>query len=162
MNLIVGIDPGVTVGLALLDLNGQIVSIVSGKNISLNDLIALTLKYGNALIVGCDKSKAPNLITSYGAKFNARIIVTETDLKFKEKLNLIKKYEDFKKLDLKNEHEFDALAAALFAYKKIKPLLIRAFKTLKNLKKLEYFDKVVEIVVKQKISILDALKILKI
>jgi len=55
--LILGIDPGTTLGYAALDINGNIIEISSSKLLNLNSLISKINNLGTSIIVGCDKKK---------------------------------------------------------------------------------------------------------
>lgn len=149
--MIIGIDPGTTVGWACLSLRGKVISIGSRRNLDPDSLLANIVPFGRALIVGCDKAKVPFLVNSIAAKFGAKIIAPNYDLLVDEKRELTKNFETG------NAHELDALASALFAYNKVLPLLRRVEKTLEKENKMIFFDKVAEIVLKENMSIRAAL-----
>ena len=115
--LIVGIDPGTTTAYAVLDIEGNLLHLASSKQLSLNQMISDTLKLGKVVLVGTDKGKIPHLAAAFGAKFGARIVNPEQDLKVDEKRKIVSSF------DFDNEHQADALASALFAYRSEKSLL---------------------------------------
>jgi predicted RNase H-like nuclease (RuvC/YqgF family) len=149
--MIVGIDPGTTVAWAFLSLKGEVISVGSKRNIDSDALLGEIMRHGRALIVGCDKAKTPFLAHSIAAKFGAKVFSPNYDLLIDEKRNLVKNFKT------NNAHESDALASALFAYNKVLPLLRRVEKTLEKENKPQFFEKVVEIVLKENMSIRAAL-----
>ncbi|MGZ7095706.1 MAG: DUF460 domain-containing protein, partial [Methanobacterium sp.] len=52
--IIVGFDPGLTVGIAILDLNGNVISSKSFKEISRSEIIKHIISYGKAVLVATD------------------------------------------------------------------------------------------------------------
>lgn len=149
--MIVGIDPGTTIGFACVDLKGKVISAFSKRGIDKDSLLSEVLTKGRVLVVGCDKAKVPSLVHSIAAKVGAKIISPSYDLLVCEKRKLADG------LNFENSHEMDAIASAIFAYNKILPLLRRIEKTLENEKKLSLFDKVVGLVLKENMSIRAAL-----
>jgi len=149
--LIVGIDPGTTVGYAVLDVKGNVLKTRSSKLLELNSLMEEITSLGNVLAVGTDKARCPSLIEKFAAKTGARIMVPEEDLAVLDKDEITSGFETG------NAHEKDALAAALFAYKTLEPLLRRIGKALEEAGKQELFREVTAIVVMDGINIKDAL-----
>jgi predicted RNase H-like nuclease (RuvC/YqgF family) len=149
--MIVGVDPGTTVGWACVSLRGKVIGVGSKRNLDPDGLLANIVHMGRALIVGCDKAKTPFLAQSIAAKFGAKVVSPNYDLLVDEKRELTKDFETG------NAHELDALASALYAYNKVLPLLRRVEKTLEKENKMRFFEKVVEIVLKENMSIRAAL-----
>jgi hypothetical protein len=141
--LIVGIDPGTTIGYAILDLNGNIKKIKSKKGLTLSSLIFEVIKEGKILIVGCDVNPVPSFVKEFCRRTGAKSIYPDQDLLVKEKRKLAK--------DLtSNRHERDAYVSALLAYKKIRPLLDKVDLFVKRKNKEEYLDIVRERILKEK------------
>lgn len=115
--LILGIDPGTTLAYALLNLNGKLIKLRSSKQFSFSSLLYELTKYGKIIIIGTDKKTTPKITEKLAAKLGSKIITPEKDLLIKQKKKLTKNYEP------KNKHQRDALASAIFAYKRIKTLL---------------------------------------
>ncbi len=148
--LIIGIDPGTTLGYAVLDLKAKKLKLGSSKKLNLNKLISKMIKTGKPLIIGCDVSPAPSFVEKFAVKTGSKLIGPEKDLTVKEKKELTKKYR------FKNDHQRDALSSALYPYKIIKPLLDKIKKRLKQIDKQDIFDKVAQTVIKNNISIKSA------
>ena len=86
--LVVGIDPGTTTAYAVLDLNGNVVSLKSAKNLGINALLAEIIQLGKIVAIGTDKAKIPSLVEDFSAKTGARIIYPKEDLKGEEKKSI--------------------------------------------------------------------------
>ncbi|MFH1848692.1 MAG: DUF460 domain-containing protein [archaeon] len=115
--IIVGIDPGTTLGYAVLDLNGCVLDVGSGKGFTLGSLISRVVLRGRPLAVGCDKNPPPSFVARFSVKTGCRLIVPDADLLVSDKRALINPG------SAKNRHEADALASAAYAAKRIKPIL---------------------------------------
>ena len=153
--LIAGIDPGITTGLAVLDIDGKLIHMNSSKQLYLKILISETVNLGKVILVGTDKSKIPGLVRDFAAKTGARIATPNEDLKIIEKRTMTAGY---KALD---DHQEDALASALFAYKSIKPLLEKIDSFAAEYKKNNIRELIKEIVILNKISIKNAAEVIE-
>lgn len=153
--LIVGIDPGTTAGYAVLDIEGNLICMKSSKQLDLSMLISETIKLGKTVLVGTDKAKIPGLVEAFAAKLGAKRISPEEDLKVDEKRSMTN---DF---DFKDEHQSDALASALFAYKSAKPLLDKIDFFVKGNRKHSISNKIKELVITKKVSIKSAVSIIE-
>lgn len=116
---IIGLDPGTTSAYAVLDLEGNLLETHSSKELPLSQIISQTIKISQPLVAATDKEKVPSLIQEFSAKLGTILIIPEQDLKKQEKKELTGPY------GIQNMHQLDSLAAALFAYKKLKPTLIK-------------------------------------
>lgn len=150
--LIVGIDPGTTIGYAVLDTNGNVLKIKSSKQLELNSLIEEIVMHGSVLAVGTDKAKTPGLVEKAAARTGARVMLPREDLLVSEKDEITRGR------GTANSHEKDALAAAIFAYRELEPLLQRIRKTLENEGKAGLFMEVTEAVVTTGRNIKDTLR----
>lgn len=151
---VVGIDPGTTVGFAVLDLYKKVIQIGSQKNFSLDDLVHIITEKSKPLIIGCDKIKAPKFVEKFATKVGARIMVPKEDMKIVEKRKITSCF------SCKNHHEVDALAGALFAIRKSNGLLSRVNKLISP-EDMHLAEEVKKMVVKQKIAVKKAVGMLK-
>ena len=115
--LIVGVDPGVTVGLAVLSLDGQPILIESRRGWSLSEIVKVISELGEPTIISSDVSPASEILEQLSHKLNAVLFVPLISMGADEKRQIAKDYADLYGLKLKNAHEADALAAAVKAYK---------------------------------------------
>ncbi|MCJ7444397.1 MAG: DUF460 domain-containing protein [Methanotrichaceae archaeon] len=112
--IIVGLDPGTTTGIAAINLSGNLVDIISCRAMSSSDVIEWISARGNPLIVATDVFPAPGAVEKVKRAFNAILHSPGMDMLADEKVSLAKEF------GFKNDHERDALAAALGAFKKYK------------------------------------------
>ncbi len=148
--LIVGVDPGTTIGYAVLDTRGKLIRARSSKQLELNSIVEEVVQLGSILAIGTDKQKCPQLIEKIAAKTGAKIVLPDYDLPVAEKESMVQGFAG-------NQHEKDSLAAALYAYKELEPLLQRIGKTLAQEGKQELFMEVTKTVVMDGINIKEAL-----
>lgn len=118
--LIVGIDPGVSTGIAILDLNGVPLFIYSSKNIDRSDIVNMILSIGTPIIIATDTNPPPDTIKKIASMLKAQVYVPPRSLSTEEKneiANMVK--ERFPWIDIEDSHERDALAAAYKAYQSL-------------------------------------------
>jgi predicted RNase H-like nuclease (RuvC/YqgF family) len=111
---IVGIDPGTTIGVAIIDLEGRPIEVFSSKNYSCSDVIENIISHGNPLIVASDVTPTPSMVKRISRIFSSPVHELNESLSTEEKVALTKGYE------YKNVHERDALAACVNAFKRYK------------------------------------------
>jgi len=111
--IIVGVDPGETTGLALLDLKGNVLYVGSRRGIGFFDLIDKIYEYGKPLIISTDVPKVPHFVSLLSQKSGAIIFNP------RRTLSTFRKNELVKKLGVKvgDSHQRDALIAAFLAFK---------------------------------------------
>lgn len=153
--LVVGIDPGTTTAYAVLDIEGNLLHIKSQKEFGLNSLISEATSLGKVVLAGTDKQKVPGFIEAFSAKTGARILCPAQDLKVQEKRELIKDYKT------ENWHQSDALAAALYTFRKIKPLMEKIDFIVKEKNKFGIRNEIKELVLLKNLSIYMAIKLLE-
>lgn len=153
--LIAGIDPGTTTAYAVLDIEGNLLHLNSSKHFDLGRLILEVIEFGKVILVGTDKAKVPSLVGAFAAKLGARIVNPQEDLKVDEKRKMV---QDFR---FKDDHQGDALASALFAYKETKHLLDKIDAFAKENKKNDVRERIKELVIAKKISIKSAASVIE-
>ena len=110
----VGIDPGTTIGVAMLDLDGNPIDVFSSKNYSVADTIRLIISHGKPIVVASDVTPTPAMVKKISTIFASNVHELKESLSIEEKLALTKGYE------YKNVHERDALAACVNAFRRYK------------------------------------------
>ena len=63
--LIVGVDPGTTLGYAVLDVVSNLIKIKSSKKLNLNSLLSEIIYLGKINVVGTDKAKVHSLVERF-------------------------------------------------------------------------------------------------
>ncbi len=113
---IVGIDPGTTIGVAIIDLEGKPIEVFSSKNYSCSDVIENIISHGNPLIVASDVTPTPSTVKRISRIFSLPVHELDESLSTEEKVALTKG----EGYEYKNVHERDALAACVNAFKRYK------------------------------------------
>lgn len=138
-NLIVGIDPGTTTGIAILDLKGNIFSVINKREMKRSDIIKHILKFGQPLIITSDVTPVPKTVKKVASQMDARIFSPEQIFLIKDKKRLTKDYFDMSK----DRHGKDALAASLKAWKSNRSFFIKVEKELERRDSLDIYEDVV-------------------
>lgn len=112
--LIVGVDPGVTLGLAVLDaVSGEVLYVGSGRHMDRGSVIDLVLGYGKPVVVAADVAEPAEAVKKLAAQLGAHLYTPPHDLSVSEKHYLTESYSHL----VSNTHERDALAAAIRAHR---------------------------------------------
>ena len=112
--IIVGLDPGTTTGIAAINLRGELVDLISSRAMSSSDVIEWIAARGRSLIVATDVFPTPGAVEKVKRAFNAVLYSPGADIPAEEKIALGREF------NYRNDHERDALAAAISAFKKYK------------------------------------------
>jgi uncharacterized protein len=120
--IIVGLDPGTTTGIAALDLHGELIDLVSAREMSSSDVIEWVAARGRPLIVATDVFPTPGAVEKVKRSFSATLYSPGMDVPAEEKIALAREF------GYKNDHERDALAAASSAFKKYKNKFVQVDK----------------------------------
>jgi uncharacterized protein len=109
--LIVGIDPGTTTAVAALDLDGNLLLLISSRQMAMSDVIESLYKVGKPLIIATDVQEMPYSVEKIRRAFSAIAFVPKQDVSVEIKMEMTAPFE------YANDHERDALSAALDAYR---------------------------------------------
>ena len=107
--LIVGIDPGTTMAIAALDLDGNLLHIESSRQMNMSGVIEILYKVGKPLVIASDVQEMPYSVEKIRRAFSAVSYTPKQDTAVEAKLALTAGY------PYANVHERDALSAALDA-----------------------------------------------
>ncbi|MFC7070113.1 DUF460 domain-containing protein [Halobaculum lipolyticum] len=107
--VIVGIDPGTTTAAAVVGLDGTVFDVHSTRTADTAGVIEWLVERGRPVIVAADVTPMPETVEKFRRSFDAAGWTPDSDLPVDEKLHRTRDeaYD--------NDHERDALAAALFA-----------------------------------------------
>ncbi len=117
MLLIAGIDSGTNFAFSLINLDGELLYLNSGKKLE-EKILEICLEIGKVIAITTDKRKSKK-VKKLATSLSAEVVLPKKDLSKYKKSRLIK---DFKNQKL-NSHEKSSLSAALFAYSKYKQKL---------------------------------------
>ncbi len=113
--VLVGIDPGTTVGIAVMDLNGDIVDVFSQRDMTKADIIQYLSGFGIPVAFCADVYPIPHLVSKLAATFDAEVFSPRIELTKGDKRELAKKTG----VPFRNNHELDAMSAVVKAYNMI-------------------------------------------
>ncbi|WP_152042949.1 DUF460 domain-containing protein [Salinigranum salinum] len=109
-HVIVGIDPGTTTAAAVVGLDGSALDVFSTRTEDTAGVIEWLIERGRPLLVAADVTPIPETVEKFRRSFDAAGWTPPKDLPVDEKLHRTRD------VDYDNDHERDALAAALFAF----------------------------------------------
>ncbi len=118
--LIVGIDPGLTVGLSIMDLNGRILKIKSIREASRGQVIREITQYGKPSLVCVDVYPYPGYVEKIASALNARLYTPRSVMTVSEKNEIARKLAMQLGVVIRNAHQRDSLASAYKGYNKFK------------------------------------------
>ncbi|MDD3317964.1 MAG: DUF460 domain-containing protein [Methanosarcina sp.] len=116
---IVGIDPGTTVGIAILSLDGDLLYLKSFRGIAPDEVVKLIAEYGKPAVIASDVTPMPGSVEKIRRSFNAVPASPGIEVSAEEKIALGKSF------GYSNDHERDALTAALLTYRSYKNVFSR-------------------------------------
>jgi predicted RNase H-like nuclease (RuvC/YqgF family) len=112
--LIVGIDPGTTTAVAALDLDGNILSLASSRQMAMSDVIEAIYRVGKPLVIASDVHEMPFSVEKIRRAFSGIAFSPRQDMSVETKQELTAPFQ------YQNDHERDALAAAMEAFRSYK------------------------------------------
>lgn len=114
-NLIVGVDPGTTTGIAMLDFDGNMLTLKSTKIFSRSKIIRMITQCGTATVIATDVVPPPDFVQKLANVLKARLYLPSRVLSVAEKQEIVQQYAKEKSIKVANSHQRDALASALKA-----------------------------------------------
>ncbi|ACB40891.1 DUF460 domain-containing protein [Pyrobaculum neutrophilum] len=135
--LILGVDPGIYTGLAILTLDGEVLDTVARRGLSRGDLLRYVNQWGVPALVATDVAEPPEFVKKLAAMSGAALYAPHRDMTSEEKSHILDKV----KWRTKTTHERDALAAAYKAYLEYRnkfEKLEREFGAILKFEQLEY------------------------
>jgi len=116
-HLIVGVDPGHTIGIAALDFEGNICN-ASNTSGGIESAVSIIESWGTPSIIACDVTPAPEFVLKLASYFNVKLFVPKKTWREDDKREMLKQAEEKAGKRLaQNTHERDALSAAIGAYR---------------------------------------------
>ena len=146
--LIVGYDPGTTAGLAIIDTKGDIVFLKSKRGFKKSEIITMITERGKALIIASDRYPLPKSVKKLASTLGCKYYRPSKPLSSIEKSELVIDFTE----RLSNDHESDALASALKAFKVYSKIFKKTESMLSSVGLGEFYERVVESVVLGKVE----------
>ncbi|MBV0924415.1 DUF460 domain-containing protein [Halomicroarcula limicola] len=109
-HVVVGVDPGTTTAVAIVGLDGEVLDVYSSRTNDRADVIEWIIERGRPVVLAADVTPMPETVEKFRRSFDAAGWEPERDLPVDEKKHRTReeRYE--------NDHERDAMAAALYAF----------------------------------------------
>ncbi|OGI15308.1 hypothetical protein A3K63_05280 [Candidatus Micrarchaeota archaeon RBG_16_49_10] len=142
--VIVGYDPGITSGLAVLDTKKNILAVDSRRDFTKKEMVEIVTNLGKPVIISSDKFPTPKNVEKFASSMGSKTFRVSESLSVIEKYRLVNPYAE----RVNNNHERDALAAALKAYDYFEKFFKKADRALSYLGFGEFYDRVVEMIIK--------------
>jgi len=139
---IVGVDPGTTVGIAQIDLDGRLIDLFSSKEFSINDIIERIRSYGYPVIIATDVTSVPQTVEKIAASLDAKLYLPRGVITLREKNEIAKNY------PVHNAHERDSLSAAIKAHQQYHAKFENIDARLREMNMQRYSDEVKSLVLK--------------
>ena len=114
--LIVGIDPGLTIGLSIMDLNGRILKIKSIREASRGQVIREITQFGKPSLVCVDVYPYPAYVEKIASTLNARLYTPRSVMTVAEKNEIARKLAMQHGIVIRDAHQRDSLASAYKGY----------------------------------------------
>ncbi|MFW5940107.1 MAG: DUF460 domain-containing protein [Halolamina sp.] len=108
-HVIVGIDPGTTTAAVVVGIDGTVHDLYSSRTGDTAELTEWLVERGRPMLVAADVTPMPETVEKFRRSFDAAGWVPDSDLPVDEKLHRTREHA------YENDHERDALAAALSA-----------------------------------------------
>jgi len=109
-HVVVGVDPGTTTAIAVVGLDGEVLDVHSTRTADTAAVIEWIIERGRPIVVAADVTPMPETVEKLRRSFDAAGWTPERDLPVDEKLHRTREE------PYDNDHERDALAAALEAF----------------------------------------------
>jgi len=144
--IIVGFDPGTTAALAILDTKGKILFLKSKRGFKKGEIIDAITRIGKPLIVAGDRYPLPKSVEKLASTLGCRYYHPRKSLSNVDKTKLVDEFKE----KIEDDHERDALASALEAFKAHSSVFNRTESVLSSLGLIELYDRIVELVIRGK------------
>ncbi|ADV64513.1 DUF460 domain-containing protein [Desulfurococcus mucosus] len=143
--VIVGVDPGMGIGVAVLTLDGVPLLVTSMKSPDRDDVVAAVSELGRPIIVATDVSRPPETVVKLAAMLNAVLYAPDQDMSVDDKNRIAREYMDRYSVDIPDAHARDALAAAVKAYNKYRNTIEEAKSKLAGIRDVDRYQLIAEV-----------------
>jgi len=109
-HVVVGVDPGTTTAVAIVGLDGEVLDVYSSRTNDRAGVIEWIIERGRPVVVAADVTPMPETVEKFRRSFDAAGWKPERDLPVDEKKHRTREH------GYDNDHERDAMAAALYAF----------------------------------------------
>ncbi len=124
--IMVGIDPGMSIGIAVMDLYGRILGLETMRRASRSEVIETLAQYGRPVLITTDVSPPPKNVVKIAQAFGARLMALNEHMKIEDKIRIVREFEERQGISVSTSHERDALAPLIKVYQRMKVLFEKA------------------------------------
>jgi len=124
--IMVGIDPGMSIGIAVMDLYGRILGLETMRRASRSEVIETLAQYGRPVLITTDVSPPPKNVVKIAQAFGARLMALSEHMKIEDKIRIVREFEERQGISVSTSHERDALAPLIKVYQRMKVLFEKA------------------------------------
>ncbi|AAY80167.1 DUF460 domain-containing protein [Sulfolobus acidocaldarius] len=124
--VIVGVDPGIEVGISIIDIYSNPIYLDSKRNIDREEIIEIIKKYGKPVLIATDVNPASDTVKKISAQLRCRLFIPQNSLSIDEKTELVSRFSENHGIKINDPHVRDSLAAALKAYHEVSQKLRQA------------------------------------
>ena len=146
--IIVGYDPGTTAALAIIDTKGEILFLKSKRGFKKGEIIDIITDMGKPLLIAGDRRPLPRSVERMARTLGCRPFYPRKSLSISDKKWIVREFMN----EIEDDHEKDALASALYAFKHYSRVFKRTNEILESQGLSKLYDKVVESVVTGKVE----------
>ncbi|MCY0849305.1 DUF460 domain-containing protein [Sulfuracidifex metallicus] len=124
--IIVGLDPGLEVGIAIIDIHGRPLLLESRRSIDREEIINIIMSYGVPTIIATDVNPVPDAVKKIASTLNCRLFVPDREISAEEKQQIVSIFSKKTGMRIIDAHTRDSLSAALKAFHEIENKLRQA------------------------------------
>lgn len=110
-HIVVGLDPGATIGVAILSLSGEKITTGSFSGGGISEAVSFIEKNGTPSLIACDVFPAPEFAQKIASYFSCRLHSPAHNIREEDKRQIARGS------GVENNHERDAYTAAVFAFR---------------------------------------------
>jgi len=141
--VIVGFDPGTTAALAIIDTRGNVLYLKSKRGFKRSEILNRITRIGKPLLIAGDRNPPSKSVEKLASILSCKTFYPKKSLSLREKNELTKEFLEI----IEDDHEKDALASALYAFKFHLKVFKRIKSVLSSLGLENFYERVTESVV---------------
>ncbi len=124
--IIVGVDPGLEVGIAIIDMHGKLLFLDTKRSIDREEIINIISRYGTPILVATDVNPVPDAVKKIASSVGSKLFVPEREMTSEEKQEIVSNYSKKVGAKVLDAHTRDSLSAALRAFHEVENKLRQA------------------------------------
>ncbi len=155
--LVVGIDAGTTIGIAVADVTGKLLALLSGKGMSRGEVIRSLIDIGSPVLIATDVTPAPSFVEKLSKTLKTQLFTPRRVLSVVEKRELASAFSAPSGLKPSNSHQRDALAAVAAVFQAYERKLDLLQKRLLEIGRLQVAEEAATLILRD-FSVHDAVK----